>query len=562
LHSLPALPQRVARLLRSDTEFQGAVVRLVVGVVVSTLMAIGMATGHFALSSGLYAAFFIYFFTLSFALAAHILWRPGHAWRPYFGILFDNTTTTIAVVLTGPLHSPLFALYLWVIVTNGVRFGSRHMTVAAVMAIAMYGGQLLAQGLWSTNLLHVVVYILFLTIFPIYFTYTVRALHQARRDAEAANRAKSEFLANMSHELRTPLVGVTALSSLLAATPLNGEQRGYVATLQKSALLLNRLIEDLLDLSRIEAGKLELRSEPFEPARAAEEVIAMMSGLAEEKGIALRQHLGPGLGAVTGDEVRFKQVLVNLVGNAVKFTGVGQVVLRGAVVARSDTTLRMRFEVEDTGVGMSREQLTRVFERFHQGDNSATRAFQGAGLGTTISKHLIEMMGGTIGVASELGKGTCFWFELTLPVAARPPTALAKAVPQAEAATGPILLVEDNAINAMAIATILRKAGYHVDVAGDGLQALEALAATRYALVFLDMQLPGMDGPAVARQWREREEGEPIPIVALTANASTEDRDTCLAAGMNGFLSKPVEASRLLAVAASYAAKAPACEAM
>ena len=429
MHSLPALPQRVARLLRSDTEFQGAVVRLVVGVVVSTLMAIGMATGHFALSSGLYAAFFIYFFTLSFALAAHILWRPGHAWRPYFGILFDNTTTTIAVVLTGPLHSPLFALYLWVIVTNGVRFGSRHMTVAAVMAIAMYGGQLLAQGLWSTNLLHVVVYILFLTIFPIYFTYTVRALHQARRDAEAANRAKSEFLANMSHELRTPLVGVTALSSLLAATPLNGEQRGYVATLQKSALLLNRLIEDLLDLSRIEAGKLELRSEPFEPARAAEEVIAMMSGLAEEKGIALRQHLGPGLGAVTGDEVRFKQVLVNLVGNAVKFTGVGQVVLRGAVVARSDTTLRMRFEVEDTGVGMSREQLTRVFERFHQGDNSATRAFQGAGLGTTISKHLIEMMGGTIGVASELGKGTCFWFELTLPVAARPPTALAKVVP-------------------------------------------------------------------------------------------------------------------------------------
>ena len=550
-----ALPQRIDLALRSDTEFQGAAVRLFVGVVVSVLLMVGMATGHFALTGFIYQAFFIYFFGLSFAFAGHILWRPGRIWRPYLSILFDITTTTIAVRLTGPVHSLLFPLYLWIIITNGVRFGSRPMVVAAAMAIVMYNGQLMAQGLWLPNLLDAFIYVLFLTIFPLYFIHMIRALHQARQEAESASRAKSDFLANMTHELRTPLVGVTALSSLLATTPLNREQQGYVTTLQSSARLLTHLIDDLLDLSRIEAGKLELRNKPFVPAQAIEEVVQMMSGLAEEKGIKLHHELDPGLIEVVGDEVRFKQVLLNLVGNAVKFTTAGEVLVRAERLSRQEGTLRMRLKVEDTGIGMSPDQLSRVFDRFHQGDNSAARAYQGAGLGTTIAKLLVETMGGTIGVASEVGKGTRFWFELVLPVATGSSKTAVQLVPPSLTAgelSGPILLVEDNAINSMAIATILRKSGYRVDVAEDGVQALAAQAITRYALVFLDMQLPGMDGPAVARLWREREQGRPTTIIALTANASTEDRDACLSAGMDDFLSKPVETLRLLEVAAHY----------
>lgn len=549
-----ALWQRISLALRSDTEFQGAAVRLMVGVMVSTLLLIGMWSGQFTLSGHIYGSFALYFFVLSFAFATHILWRPGRVWRPYLSILFDITTTTIAVILTGPVHSLFFPLYLWIIVTNGTRFGSGAMVVAAAMAITMYNTQLIVQGLWLTNLLNAAVYGLFLIIFPLYFIHMIRDLHHARRAAENANQAKSEFLANMTHELRTPLVGVTALSSLLSTTHLDSEQRGYVSTLQSSARLLGQLIDDLLDFSRIEAGKLKLRNEPFEPRRTIMEVVEMMNQLADEKGIALRHELNPELGAVIGDSVRFKQILVNLMGNAVKFTSTGEVVIRAELLSHDHGLQRMRIEVEDTGIGMSAEQLARVFERFQQGDTSAARVYQGTGLGTTIAKYLVEMMGGEINVASEMGKGTRFWFEVTLPAAqsvSTTPAPVVSTIPQGSEA-GPILLVEDNAINSMAIATILRKAGYRVDIAEDGPQALVAQASNRYPLVFLDMQLPGMDGPTVARCWREHESGEHTTIIALTANASTKDRDICLAAGMDDFLSKPVETTQLLALAALY----------
>jgi two-component system sensor histidine kinase RpfC len=548
-------------MARNDTEFQGALVRLLVGIVVSAILGIGVVLDYFELSIPVYLAFFGYFFALSFAFLAHIFLSRGKPpLRVYCSVLFDITTTTLAVNFTGALSSPAFPLYLWICITNGVRFGHRQMVAAAGTAIVMYNGLLMLRGEWAGHLLHAGAYSVFLAIFPLYLAKLIQALHKAKRDAEAANQAKSDFLANMTHELRTPLVGVNTLSSLLFTTRLDAEQTGYVRTLQESTRLLSSLIEDLLDFSRIEAGRLDLHPQPFAPAQALHGVLEMVRPAAGRP-VTLHAEVAEGFpDAVLGDELRFRQVLLNLVGNAVKFTPAGRVVVRAWVVSGDATRVRTRFEVEDTGIGMTAEQLAIVFERFRQGDSSAARSYQGTGLGATIAKRLVELMGGTIGVDSEAGKGTRFWFEIPWPIAMQPlegppPAEPAAAVHPGEGA-GPILLVEDNAINAAAIAAILRKFGYRVEVAGDAAEALAAAEQIDYALVFMDMQLPGMDGPDLARAWRARPRGASTPIVALTANASTADRAACLAAGMDDFLSKPVETPRLLAVARQYCGEA------
>ncbi|AIE87125.1 response regulator [Fimbriimonas ginsengisoli] len=499
------------------------------------------------------------------------------------------------------------------------------------------------------------------------------ALHQA----EAANRAKSEFLANMSHEIRTPMNGVIGMAELLMGTELQGRQREFARTIQHSADSLLTIINDILDFSKIEAGKLELEEVDFSLAEVVDEVGSLFSSDAHRKGLELLVALPTVLPIVRGDPGRLRQVLTNLVGNAVKFTEHGEVVIRVEQVQNADGRVRLTFSVEDTGVGIPPDRIDAIFHSFTQADGSTTRRFGGTGLGLTISRTLIDLMGGTISVTSELGRGSQFTVDVTLPTGHPPQTSsqadisglhvlvvddnatnrrileenlrawnclvtsfdsplkaldylaqpnrrecdliltdylmpdmdgvefaqavkdvplvllssavdirpqrewaaiglvawLAKPVRQAhllrvlrqfrghslgqaeEALLPPehqplnlrVLLAEDNEVNQLVAVGMLEELGCSVTIAETGLQAIDLSAEERFDVVLMDVQMPELDGLAATERIRERERstGGHLPIIAMTASAMEGDRDTCIAAGMDDYISKPIAARTL-----------------
>jgi PAS domain S-box-containing protein len=371
-----------------------------------------------------------------------------------------------------------------------------------------------------------------------------QALLAAKLEAETANLTKSSFLANMSHELRTPMNGIIGMASLLADTSLTSEQREQVDTVRQSAESLLVILNDILDLSKIEAGKLELQLEPFGVYAVLQACSTLLGVTARSKRIALTLQASDDLPErLVGDGERLKQVLMNLVGNAVKFTSKGEVTLRAQVVSRGDGACRVRFGVKDTGIGISEAGVAALFQPFTQVEAGASRRFGGTGLGLSISKRLVSMMDGQLQVRSELGVGSEFWFEVDLPLASASPT-VAPASHSASSAplAGHVLLVEDNPVNERIAVAMLKKLSLQVSVAHDGGEALRFLAQRPVDLVLMDCQMPEVDGFEATRRLRAGEAGEAaraLPVVALTANAMADDVRQCLEAGMNAHLSKP-----------------------
>jgi signal transduction histidine kinase/HPt (histidine-containing phosphotransfer) domain-containing protein/ActR/RegA family two-component response regulator len=511
------------------------------------------------------------FWVRSFARRAQPPW-----WLGFFTCILDVSIVSLANLSLVAGGQPLavtngrvfFCIYFLALAFACLRQDVRMCLAAGLAAILQYGaivlwvvsrsaasGVVLSSHTYGTfrldNQIGRLILLALATAVNVAIVHQSRDLRRQRDRAEEASHSKSEFLANMSHEIRTPLNAVLGMMSLLLETPLSETQREYVATTRSSGAALLGVINDLLDVSKIEAGRLDLEIAPFLLRGCLDEAIGILTPKAEAHGLALHCQVADGVpAAVESDAARLRQILVNLLDNAIKFTPRGKVSLEVEAGAEKDGLVELRFAVRDTGIGIPADRMDRLFKPFSQGDSSMSRLYGGTGLGLVISQRLAERLGGRMWAESVVGRGSAFLFTIRCRPALAVPPPLPSGPAEPDTLAGPrlaerlplrILLAEDNSVNQRVGLLMLERMGYLADVAGNGSEVLEALYRQPYDLILMDVQMPGLDGLEATRRIRAEFPREWQPrIVAMTANVLREQREACLIAGMDDFVQKPV----------------------
>lgn len=563
---LVALKERFAG--RPDSEHGQAIVRVViVSLFLGYLFALVRVAGDEHAPVAAAALRFVLVDAVAGAvILAWIAWRPGISHpRRVLGMLADFGSMAAIMTLSGQELAPLYTIVMWVTIGNGLRFGPRYLFAAIALASVSFLWVIQTTPFWQENFALAWGLLGGLVAIPLYLASLLRALTRVTEDARRANQAKSAFLANMSHEFRTPLNGVVGMSELLATTHLTPEQHECAEVIQASARSLLALVEDVLDISAIEAGKLRRAETAFDLAGLLDGVRGMLQPLADSKAISFVVEVDAAVpGHLRGDEGHLRQILVNLVSNAIKFTDEGGVRVHVATLGpAAEDGVWLRMVVEDTGIGIPAAAQARIFDAFEQAEGGHSRRFGGTGLGTTIARSLVELLGGRIGVESTEGVGSSFWVEVPFRLAAAPAgetTAVeagvaANVIPfddpfvrhRARVAPMHILVADDQPANITVVQRLLEKAGHRVAAAHGGEEVLDRIAAESFDAAIIDLHMPGVDGIEVLKQARFMHAGrDPLPFLVLSADATPEALRAAERAGARAFLTKPLVLPRLL----------------